>query len=116
MGNHNGKPVRLGRCSAVGAGPLLSVSLAQSGNISSIEYVMNADLCRRLSRSVNMIASKNPVKAPKNASVIERLLKFRKACPVKRNPVYAIAGVQKISRVFVAVTRPSILKIVAECG
>jgi len=45
-----------------------------------------------------MIARKNPVKAPRNASVIERLLKVRSPWPVRRNPVYAIATVQRITR------------------
>jgi hypothetical protein len=45
-----------------------------------------------------MIARKNPVKAPRNASVIERLLNGRSAWPVRMNPVYAIATVQRITR------------------
>jgi hypothetical protein len=45
-----------------------------------------------------MMASKHPVKAPMNASVIERLLKVRSPWPVRRNPVYAIAAVQRITR------------------
>ena len=45
-----------------------------------------------------MIARKNPVRAPRNASVIERLLKVRSPWPVRRNPVYAIATVQRIMR------------------
>jgi len=45
-----------------------------------------------------MIASKNPVKAPRSASVIERLLKVRSPWPVRRNPAYAIATVQRIAR------------------
>jgi hypothetical protein len=45
-----------------------------------------------------MIARKNPVKAPTNASVIERLLKVRNPWPVRRNPVYAMATVQRITR------------------
>lgn len=76
----------------------------QFGNICSIEYVIKAGLCRRLCRSVNIIASKNPVKAPRNDSVIERLLKVRRPWPVRRNPVYAIAAVQKIARAFMAYT------------
>jgi len=47
---------------------------------------------------MNIIASKHPVKAPRNASVIERLLKVRNPWPVRRNPVYAIATVQRITR------------------
>ena len=45
-----------------------------------------------------MVASKNPVKAPRNASVIERLLKVRSPWPVRRNPEYAITTVQRITR------------------
>jgi hypothetical protein len=47
---------------------------------------------------MNMIARRNPVKAPRHASVIERLLKVRSPWPVKRNPVYAIVAVQRIMR------------------
>ena len=74
----------------------------QFGNICSIEYVIKAGLCRRLCRSVNMIASKNPVKAPRTDSVIERLLKVRRPWPVRINPAYAIATVQTIARAFTA--------------
>ena len=42
-----------------------------------MECAIKAGLCRRFSRRVNMIARKNPVKAPRKASVIERLLKVR---------------------------------------
>ena len=63
-----------------------------------MECAMKAGLCRRFSRSVNMIASRNPVKAPRNASVIESLLNVRSPWPVRRNPVYAIAAVQRITR------------------
>jgi hypothetical protein len=45
-----------------------------------------------------MIARKNPVKAPRNASVIERLLNVRSPWLVRMNPVYAIAIVQRIRR------------------
>ncbi len=45
-----------------------------------------------------MIARKNPVKAPRNASVIERLLNIRSPWLVRMNPVYAIAAVQRIRR------------------
>ncbi len=45
-----------------------------------------------------MIARKNPVKAPRNASVIERLLKVWGPWLVRMNPVYAIASVQRIMR------------------
>jgi hypothetical protein len=81
-----------------GCEPLFSRDMPQSGKICSIEYATKAGLCRRLSRRVNMIASKHPVKAPRNASVIERLLKVRSPWPVRRNPVYAIATVQRITR------------------
>ncbi len=80
-----------------GCEPRFSRDMPQFGKICSMEYATKAGLCRRLSRRVNMIASKNPVKAPRNASVIERLLKVR-PWPVRRNPVYAIATVQRIMR------------------
>jgi len=51
---------------------------------------------------MNIIASKNPVRAPRNDSVIERLLKVRRPWPVRINPVYAIATVQTIARAFTA--------------
>jgi len=63
-----------------------------------MECATKAGLCRRLSRRANMIARKNPVKAPRNASVIERLLNGRSPWPVRMNPVYAIATVQRITR------------------
>jgi hypothetical protein len=69
-----------------------------------MEYVIKAGLCRRLCRRVNIIASKNPVNAPRNDSVIERLLKVRRPWPVRINPVYAIATVQPIARAFTAYT------------
>jgi hypothetical protein len=72
--------------------------MPQFGNISSMEYATKAGLRRRRSRRVNMIASKNPVKAPRDASVIERLLRVRSPWPVRRNPAYAIATVQRITR------------------
>lgn len=72
--------------------------MPQFGKICSLEYVIKAGLCRRLCRRVNMIASRNPVKAPRNASEIERLLKVRSPWPVRRNPAYAIATVQRIAR------------------
>ena len=53
---------------------------------------------------MNIIASKNPVKAPRNDSVIERLLKVRRPWPVRINPLYARATVQKIARAFTAYT------------
>jgi hypothetical protein len=81
-----------------GCEPRSSRDTPQFGKICSMEYVTKAALCRRLSRRVNMIASKNPVTAPRNASVIERLLKVRSPWPVRRNPVYAIATVQRITR------------------
>jgi hypothetical protein len=45
-----------------------------------------------------MMARKNPVKDPRNASVIERLLNVRSPWLVRMNPVYAIAAVQRIKR------------------
>jgi len=45
-----------------------------------------------------MIARKNPAKDPRNASVIEKLLNDRSPWPVRMNPVYAIATVQRITR------------------
>jgi len=72
--------------------------MPQFGKICAMEYATKAGLCRRLSRRVNMIARKNPVNAPRNASVIERLLKVRSPWPVRRNPAYAIATVQRITR------------------
>src|SRR5579864_1880319 len=81
-----------------GCEPRFSRDIPQFGKICSMEYVIKAGLCRRFSRRVNMIATKNPVKAPRNASVIERLLKVRSPWPVRRNPVYAIATVQRITR------------------
>ena len=75
-----------------------SRDMSKSGKISSMEYAAKAGLCRRLSRRVNITASNHPVKAPRNASVIERLLKVRSPWPVRRNPVYAMATVQRITR------------------
>jgi hypothetical protein len=66
-----------------------------------MEYVMKADLRRRLSRRVNMIAMRNPVKAPSNPSDIEKLLNVRRPWPVKKNPVYPIVTVHKIARTFI---------------
>ena len=66
--------------------------------MSAIEYVIKTALRRRLSRRVNMMARRNPVKAPSNPSVMERLLNVRRPWPVKRNPVYAIVTVHTIAR------------------
>ena len=63
-----------------------------------MEYVIKTALRRRLSRRVNMTARRNPVKAPSNPSVMERLLNVRRPWPVKRNPVYAIVTVHTIAR------------------
>jgi hypothetical protein len=87
--------------------------MPQFGNICSIEYVIKAGLCPRLCRSVNIIASKNPVRAPRNDSVIERLLKVGRPWPVRINPVYAIATVQTIARAFTTYTS-EILSIVTK--
>jgi hypothetical protein len=61
---------------------------------------MKTGLRRRFSRRENMMASKNPVRAPSDPSVIEKELKVRRPWPVRRTPVYAIATVQKIPRIF----------------
>jgi hypothetical protein len=61
-----------------------------------------------------MIASKNPVNAPRNASEMERLLKVRSPWPVRRNPVYAIATVQRMTRPFIALHLGGISNIVAK--
>ena len=81
-----------------GREPRCSRDMPQFGKICAMEYATKAGLCRRLSRRVNMIARKNPVKAPRNASVIERLLKVRSPWPARRNQVYAMATVQRITR------------------
>jgi len=47
-----------------------------------------------------MTARREPVKAPRKPSVIERLLNVRRPWPVRRNPVYAIVAVHKIARTF----------------
>jgi hypothetical protein len=65
-----------------------------------MECAMKAGLRRRLCLRVNIMARRNPVRAPRNPSVIERLFKVRRPWPVSRNPVYAIAPVQKIPRSF----------------
>src|SRR5580658_2286295 len=81
-----------------GREPRFSWDVSQSGKICAMEYATKAGLCRRLSRRVNMMARKNPVKAPRNASVIERPLNVRSPWLVRINPVYAIAAVQRITR------------------
>jgi hypothetical protein len=73
------------------------------GRMSAMEYVMKAALRRRLCRRVNMIARRNPVKAPSNPSVIERLLNVRRPWPVRRNPVYPIVTVHRIARTLMEV-------------
>lgn len=72
------------------------------GRMSSIEYVTNPPLRRRLSRRVNMTARRNPVKAPSKPSVIERLSNVRRPWPVKMKPAYPIVAVHKIARIFTA--------------
>ena len=74
--------------------------LAQFGRICAMEREIKAGLRRRSSRRVNMMARRNPPRAPRNPSVIERLLKVRRPWPVRRNPVYAITTVQTIARTF----------------
>jgi hypothetical protein len=59
----------------------------QSGNICAMECATKAGLCRRLSRRVNIRARKNPAKAPRNASVTERVLNVRSPWLVRMNPV-----------------------------
>jgi hypothetical protein len=78
--------------------------MPQFGRICAKECAIKTGLRRRFSRRENMMASKNPVRAPRAPSVIEKLLKVRKPWPVRRNPVYAIATVQKIARTFMALT------------
>jgi hypothetical protein len=75
-----------------------SRDVPQSGKICAMECATKAGLCRRLSRRVNMIARRNPVKAPRNASVMERLLNVRSPWLVRMNPVYAMAAVQRTAR------------------
>ena len=84
----------------LGPEPRFSGGLAQFGRICAMECVIKAGLRRRSSRRVNMMARRNPVRAPRNPSVIERLLKVRRPWPVRRNPVYAITTVQTIARTF----------------
>ena len=45
------------------------------------------------------MARRNPVSAPRHASVIERLLKVRSPCPLNRNPEYAMVEGQRITRI-----------------
>jgi hypothetical protein len=72
-----------------------------------MEREIKAGLRRRSSRRVNMMASRNPARAPRNPSVIERLLKVRRPWPVSRNPVYAITTVQTIARTFTGPHTPA---------
>jgi hypothetical protein len=65
-----------------------------------MEREIKAGLRRRSSRRVNMMARRNPARAPRNPSVMERLLNVRRPWPVSRNPVYAITTVQTIARTF----------------
>ena len=51
-----------------------------------------------------MIARRIPVRAPSNASLIERLLKDGLPFPPNRNPVYAMATVQETARTFMEVS------------
>jgi hypothetical protein len=84
-----------------------SGGLAQFGRICAMEREIKAGLRRRSSRRVNMMARRNPVRAPRNPSVIERLLKVRRPWPVRRNPVYAITTVQTIARTFTGPHTPA---------
>ena len=72
-----------------------------------MEREIKAGLRRRSSRRVNMMARRNPARAPRNPSVIERLLKVRRPWPVRRNPVYAITIVQTIARTFTGPHTPA---------
>ena len=54
-----------------------------------------------------MMARRNPARAPRNPSVMERLLKVRRPWPVRRNPVYAITAVQTIARTFTGPHTPA---------
>src|SRR5437660_7468774 len=53
---------------------------------------------------MNMIARRIPVRAPSNASLIERLSKDGLPVPPNRNPVYARATVQETARTFMEVS------------
>jgi hypothetical protein len=64
--------------------PRFSGGMPQFGRICAMECAINAGLRRRSSRSVNMTARRNPARAPRNPSVIERLLKVRRPWPVRR--------------------------------
>ena len=75
-----------------------SRDIPQSGKISAMECATTAGLRRRLSRRENIIARRNPVRAPRDASVSERLLIVRRPWPVSMNPVYAIVTVQRAVR------------------
>jgi len=81
-----------------------------------MESEIKAGLRRRSSRRVNMMARRNPARAPRNPSVIERLLKVRRPWPVRRNPVYAITTVQTIARTFTGPhTSAGFSKVIALC-
>ena len=84
-----------------------SGGLAQFGRICAMEREIKAGLRRRSSRRVNMMARRNPARAPRNPSVIERLLKVRRPWPVRRNPVYARTTVQTIARTFTGPHTPA---------
>jgi hypothetical protein len=84
-----------------------SGGLAQFGRICAMEREIKAGLRRRSSRRVNMMARRNPARAPRNPSVIERLLKVRRPWPVRRNPVYARTTVQTIARTFTGPHTPT---------
>lgn len=100
------QPACLDQCFSFGREPRSSGEMPQFGKICAMECAPKAGLCRRFSRRMNMILRKNPVKAPRNASVIERVLKVRRPWPVRRNPVYAIATVQRIARTFMGPSHP----------
>src|SRR5256886_11785472 len=92
------RPACLDQCFSFGPEPRFSGEMPQSGRISAMECAIKAGLRRRSSRRVNMMATRHPVSAPRNPSVIERLLKVCRPWPVSRNPVYARPTIQKIAR------------------
>src|SRR5208282_2877147 len=95
------QPACLDQCFSFGPEPRgFSGGMPQFGRICAKECAIKTGLRRRSSRRLNMMARRNPVRAPRNPSVIERLLNVRRPCPARTNPVYAIAPVQKIARTF----------------
>ncbi len=91
-----------------GLDPRVSAGISQLGWNCAKECVLKTGLLRRLSLIANMMASKNPVSAPRHPSVSERLLKVRSPWPVRRNPMYAIVTVQKIARTSMGACLPQL--------